>query len=64
VCALFQRAGRAARGRDNTGEFLWLVDSWCFGSRTEDQSKQLQHFSQSRQAKADVERRTELHLGL
>jgi superfamily II DNA helicase RecQ len=29
LSALWQRAGRAARGPNTKGEFLWLIDSWC-----------------------------------
>jgi hypothetical protein len=36
MCSLLQRAGRAARGRENTGDFLWLANSWCFGPKAED----------------------------
>src|SRR5437762_5244933 len=36
MCALMQRAGRAARGHDICGEFILLVDEWCFGPRAED----------------------------
>jgi hypothetical protein len=28
--SLLQRAGRAARGSGINGEFIWLVDGWCF----------------------------------
>ncbi|KAJ3453928.1 hypothetical protein MRS44_013124 [Fusarium solani] len=30
LCSLWQRAGRAARGAGITGEFIWLVEPWCF----------------------------------
>lgn len=30
LCSLWQRAGRAARGASITGEFIWLVEPWCF----------------------------------
>jgi len=33
--ALLQRAGRAARGKEICGEFIWLVPTWCFGNRIE-----------------------------
>jgi hypothetical protein len=33
--ALMQRAGRAARGREICGKFVWLVPPWCFGERIE-----------------------------
>jgi superfamily II DNA helicase RecQ len=35
MCALLQRAGRAARGNGVCGEFIWLVPAWCFGDRVE-----------------------------
>jgi hypothetical protein len=31
MCGLMQRAGRAARAPDVLGEFIWLVEAWCFG---------------------------------
>ncbi|KAH8743470.1 hypothetical protein F5883DRAFT_352763, partial [Diaporthe sp. PMI_573] len=30
LCALWQRAGRAARDSSMTGNFIWFVESWCF----------------------------------
>ena len=57
MCALFQRAGRAARGSEQTGEFLWLVDSWCFGPAGG------QAIASGR-AKLDMERRAQLNPGL
>jgi len=39
VCTLIQRAGRAARGKNKTGKFLWLVESWCFGSKDRPEKK-------------------------
>jgi len=33
--ALLQRAGRAARGKEICGKFVWLVPAWCFGERIE-----------------------------
>src|SRR5213075_1615812 len=35
MCALMQQAGRTARALDVTGEFVWLVESWCFKPRVE-----------------------------
>ena len=29
LCTLWQRAGRAARGADIRGEFVWFVEPWC-----------------------------------
>ena len=54
VCTLMQRAGRAARGTNNTGNFLWLVESWCFGSKDKPEKK-------SQSAKKDMERRRALN---
>lgn len=34
LSSLWQRAGRAARGASNTGEFIWLVEPWCFEAGT------------------------------
>ncbi|KAF5130567.1 Werner syndrome ATP-dependent helicase [Metarhizium anisopliae] len=34
LCSLWQRAGRAARGASITGEFIWLVEPWCFEAAT------------------------------
>lgn len=34
--SLYQRAGRVARARGATGEFLWLVEPWVFGPRLEE----------------------------
>jgi hypothetical protein len=68
MCSLLQRAGRIARGREITGEFLWLVNPWCFGPKAED----LQNVpdsrlpapstsqSQRKKAKAEAERRSKL----
>src|SRR4051794_36431465 len=36
MCSLMQRAGRAARKPGIYGEFIWLVESWCYGPRLED----------------------------
>jgi hypothetical protein len=44
--ALMQRAGRTARGPGITGEFVWLVESWCFGP-TAEQVKQQNQASQT-----------------
>lgn len=30
LCALMQRAGRAARSSNMTGEFIWFIEPWCF----------------------------------
>lgn len=30
LCNIMQRAGRAARGKDLQGEFIWFVPPWCF----------------------------------
>jgi hypothetical protein len=35
MCSLNQRAGRAARGIDVTGKFIWLVEPWVFGPKIE-----------------------------
>lgn len=35
INVLWQRAGRVARSAEATGEFIWLVDSWCFGPMEE-----------------------------
>jgi superfamily II DNA helicase RecQ len=53
MCVLLQRAGQATRGRDRTGEFLWLVDSWCLGSRDIPENKSLR-------AKQDMGRKAHL----
>ena len=47
MCSLMQRAGRAARGSGTSGEFIWLVDFWCFGI-TGEQFKLLPKSSASR----------------
>ena len=54
VCTLIQRAGRAARGKNKTGKFLWLVEPWCFGSKDRPEKK-------SQSAKKDMERRRALN---
>ena len=41
MCALLQRAGRAARGKGVRGEFIWLVEVWCFGDRLESLSQMM-----------------------
>jgi len=33
ICALIQRAGRAARSRGSRGKFIWLVERWCLEPR-------------------------------
>ncbi|KAJ6041554.1 P-loop containing nucleoside triphosphate hydrolase protein [Penicillium canescens] len=57
MCTLFQRAGRAARGSGYMGDFLWLVDSWCF-EPMENQA------DASRRAKLERVRRAQLDPGL
>ncbi|KAI9845966.1 MAG: hypothetical protein M1837_004372 [Sclerophora amabilis] len=56
VSSLYQRAGRAAHAADVSGELIWLVESWCYGAKTQDdlplsqtQSRRgtLSHLSQS-----------------
>ena len=56
LCSLWQRAGRAARGASITGEFIWLVEPWCFaapmpgtGSHGTSQSSTPQHRSLSQE---------------
>ena len=46
MCSFNQRAGRAARGQDATGKFIWLVELWIFDS-TIKQYNQQQSQSQS-----------------
>jgi len=33
MCALWQRAGRAARSPAICGRFVWMIEAWCFGDR-------------------------------
>ena len=57
MCALWQRAGRAARGRAICGEFVWFVESWCFGDR-------LDSSAQVKKRTTERERRSVLPRGL
>jgi len=54
VCTLIQRAGRAARGKNKIGKFLWLVEPWCFGPKDTPEKK-------TQSAKKDMERRRALN---
>lgn len=57
MCALWQRAGRAARSSAILGEFLWFVEPWCFGDR-------LDSSAVVKNKKTDCERRTMLPRGI
>lgn len=57
VCALWQRAGRAARSQAICGEFVWFVEAWCFGDR-------LDSSAQVKKRTTERERRSLLPRGL
>jgi superfamily II DNA helicase RecQ len=58
MCALLQRAGRAARGRTVRGEFIWLVEAWCFGDRLDSPPQA------TNKSRTECERRSMLPRGL
>ena len=58
MCALLQRAGRATRGKGVRGEFIWLVEAWCFGDRLESLSQM------TNKNRTERERRSTLPRGL
>jgi len=74
MCTLIQRAGRAARGPNVDGEFVWLVESWCYkeGENTQqiDKNSELNRTAspsgphrpskQSKKAKQNAERQAKL----
>ncbi|KAL8663963.1 MAG: hypothetical protein Q9168_007997 [Polycauliona sp. 1 TL-2023] len=57
MCALWQRVGRAARSQAICGEFVWFVESWCFGDR-------LDSSAQVKKRTTERERRSVLPRGL
>jgi hypothetical protein len=57
--ALLQRAGRAARGKGVYGKFIWLVQPWCFGDKTNNLLPRL-----TNQRMTDLQRRSILPRGI
>jgi superfamily II DNA helicase RecQ len=67
LCALWQRAGRAARSPAVNGEFLWLVEPWCFKHSTDTPSNShaaSQSLLQGSKTQVDVQRRSSLPRGM
>jgi superfamily II DNA/RNA helicase len=55
LCALMQRAGRAARSSNLTGEFIWFIEPWCFPEISQDIRLELQSHRSSRKWKKGPE---------